>query len=594
MRRLLMIIAACMLFSIGFVSFHIENTSGEKIELSDSLMFSHPEIIEHGDGCVTVEIREISSYTSTPRLPVLPVYKKTYTFPFGTKILGITYNCSPVQKIKLSKDILLAKEPKPVSKIVSKIKMEKREKDLYPEKHLVWKDGAGLKNDKHVVFLTIYCYPVQYSFKEKSIYFTPNVKFQIKYQIPKKQTGFPDEYDLLVIAPSNFSQALQPLIDHKESRGIRTLLMTTESIYSSYDGRDEPEKIKYFIKYAIENYGVKYVLLVGSIYYLPIRTSYSSIWHFEEDLLTDLYYADIYDANGSFCSWDSNGNNKFGETDVDEMDLYPDVYIGRLACDSVEEVEVVVDKIIHYENETYGQEWFKKMIFIGGDTFPRFWSPGNEGEEINKIIMNIMCDFEPSAIIWTSKHNFNRRTISNAINQGAGFVDYSGHGFEHGMGTYPPHGRVLRTYLTPYIKDLVNGYKLPIIFFDACLTAKLDFVLDDLLSYKGYRIFKILYLLPGIEKNMKLPCFAWCFVKHSNGGAIATIGATRTAYGGIERGAGKISIEFFKSYNNSETLGQMMLQAQNAYITDVPYDAFTVEEFILLGDPSLRVGGYPS
>jgi len=594
MRRLLMIIAACMLFFNGFASFHIENTSGERIELSDSLMFSHPEIIEHGDECVTVEIREISSYTSTPRLPVLPVYKKTYTFPFGTKILGITYNCSPAQKIKLSKDILLAAEPKPVSKIVSKIKMEKREKNLYPEKHLVWKEGAGLKNDKHVVFLTVYCYPVQYSFKEKTIYFTPNVKFQIKYQIPKKQAVFPDEYDLLVIAPSNFSHALQPLIDHKESHGIRTLLMTTESIYSSYNGRDEPEKIKYFIKDVIENYGIKYVLLVGSVYYLPIRTSYSSIWHFEEDLLTDLYYADIYDANGSFCSWDSNGDNKFGETDVDKLDLYPDVYIGRLACDSVEEVQVVVDKIIHYENETYGQEWFKKMIFIGGDTFPRFWSPGNEGEEINKIIMNIMCDFEPSAIIWTSKHNFNRRTISNAINQGAGFVDYSGHGFEHGIGTYPPHGRVLRTYLTPYIKDLVNGYKLPIIFFDACLTAKLDFVLDDLLSYKGYRVFKILYLLPSIDKNMKLPCFAWCFVKHNNGGAIATIGATRTAYGGIERGAGKISIEFFKSYNNSETLGQMMLQAQNAYITDVPYDAFTVEEFILLGDPSLRVGGYPS
>ena len=56
MRRLLMIIAACMLFFTGFASFHIENTSGEKMELSDSLVFSHPEIIEHGDGCVTVEI----------------------------------------------------------------------------------------------------------------------------------------------------------------------------------------------------------------------------------------------------------------------------------------------------------------------------------------------------------------------------------------------------------------------------------------------------------------------------------------------------------------------------------------------------------
>ena len=36
----------------------------------------------------------------------------------------------------------------------------------------------------------------------------------------------------------------------------------------------------------------------------------------------------------------------------------------------------------------------------------------------------------------------------------------------------------------------------------------------------------------------------------------------------------------------------MMTKAQNAYITDVPDDEFTVEEFILLGDPSLKIGGY--
>jgi hypothetical protein len=39
-------------------------------------------------------------------------------------------------------------------------------------------------------------------------------------------------------------------------------------------------------------------------------------------------------------------------------------------------------------------------------------------------------------------------------------------------------------------------------------------------------------------------------------------------------------------------LGQMMTKAQNAYITDVPWDEFTVEEFTLLGDPSLKLGGY--
>ena len=94
--------------------------------------------------------------------------------------------------------------------------------------------------------------------------------------------------------------------------------------------------------------------------------------------------------------------------------------------------------------------------------------------------------------------------------------------------------------------------------------------------------------------RQRIPCYAWAFLKHEGGGAIATIGATRTAYGGIDSGAGKMSIEFFSAYNSSEYLGQMMTKMQNGYITDVHDDAFTVEEFMLLGDPTLKIGGYPT
>ena len=60
----------------------------------------------------------------------------------------------------------------------------------------------------------------------------------------------------------------------------------------------------------------------------------------------------------------------------------------------------------------------------------------------------------------------------------------------------------------------------------------------------------------------------------------------------MDSGAGKMSIEFFSGYEISEYLGQMVTQMQNKYITDVPGDLFTVEEFILIGDPTLKIGGY--
>ena len=54
-------------------------------------------------------------------------------------------------------------------------------------------------------------------------------------------------------------------MDHKNAHDMQTLLKTTEDIYAEYTGVDNPEKIKYFIKDAIEEWGVTYVLLVGGL-----------------------------------------------------------------------------------------------------------------------------------------------------------------------------------------------------------------------------------------------------------------------------------------------------------------------------------------
>jgi hypothetical protein len=591
----LMMVGILVLSGLGAVAIPDDKSYDLKIE-NESVIISKPIITDIGQ-YVTVNIEESTSSLLHAGKPVLPVITKVFTLPFGSKISHVDVIFSEENEIVLSKEVLPGSEPVFVSTESKSLKKTVKDPvvygnaELYPFSRYSYTTRAGLDNEEHVNYLTVRCYPVRYSPKQNIIYYSENVEINVLYKEPSIPIVFPNEYKLVIIAPEEYSAGIQPLVEHKNNHNVNTMFKAVEEIYSEYNGRDESEQIKYFIKDAIEDFGVAYVLLIGSVYKLPMRTSYIRVWdRWVHATLTDLYYSDIYDTDGEFCSWNSNNNSKFGETVGDRLDLYPDVHIGRLACDKFKEVETVVDKIIHYENEAFYQDWFNNMIFIGGDTFLQ--NPGNEGEEINEINMNIMPDFNPSAIIWTSKDNFNRKTISGAINEGAGFLDYSGHGFEHGMGTYPPSDKNFKVYLTPYIRDLVNGYKLPIIFFDACLTTKLDFTLGDLLSYKEYQIFKILTLIPGIDEDMKLPCYAWYFVKHEGGGAIATIGATRTAFGGVEAGAGKISIEFFKAYNSSEMLGQMMTKAQNAYITDVPWDEFTVEEFTLLGDPSLKLGGY--
>ena len=104
-----------------------------------------------------------------------------------------------------------------------------------------------------------------------------------------------DTYDLLIITPQNFVNELQPLVDHKTSHNVDTVLKTVEEIYSDYEGRDKPEQIKYFIKHAIETWDVQYVLLIGgrkpSIsgeeWLLPVRYSHieDNVWTPEDQYI---------------------------------------------------------------------------------------------------------------------------------------------------------------------------------------------------------------------------------------------------------------------------------------------------------------------
>jgi hypothetical protein len=367
--------------------------------------------------------------------------------------------------------------------------------------------------------------------------------------------------------------------------------------------------IKYFIKHTIEDWGTEYVLLVGDIKKLPIRQTFGSGFDWEENLLSDHYYADIYNANGDFCSWDKNGNNRFGETthqgaDLDGVDLYADVNVGRLACTDVTEVTTVVNKIITYEQQAASQTWFKRIVLAGGDTFPLAKGAPPfvyEGEITNTKVSQTLPDFAQT-YLWSSKHNLHWWTFNRAINQGAGFVSYAGHGFEHGWGTFRPNA-ITNTpimYYIPFLKGLHNGDKLPIVFWDACLTAKLDFNVTSLQNYYP-RIRNLLVKIFKLSDNPSdnYECFAWDFLAMQNGGAIGTIGATRSAYtwvdaDGVYGGAGYLDVHFFASYHDGVTAGQMLTGAQNDYIQGVGKDYFTLEEFILLGDPSLMVGGYPS
>jgi hypothetical protein len=394
--------------------------------------------------------------------------------------------------------------------------------------------------------------------------------------------------DLIIITPKTFVSNLNPLAVHKKNCGINTKIIKLDDIYNGKyfkkKGRDKPELTKYFIKESIENWNTKYVMLVGDISKMPIRETH--MW--DGKYITDLYYSDIYNDDGSFSSWDVNNNNKFGQYHndgyTDDINLKPDVGVGRLACRNKREVSAVVRKIINYETNTYGQEWFKRIISCGGNitgqnkNYKKYWRwVGHgciEGEHHAKLILNEMKDFEAIGL-YESSGNLNRKTIINNLNKGAGFAFFSGHGYVLGWFTKPENSKPAR-FAFPHNYLLHNSSKLPIIFFDGCYIGKLDLKLI----------------------NTYFPCFAWQLVSKKRGGGIATMGACRPEFTGVLQGGGAmLGLYFFKAYNESDkncvTLSDVFMKAQKKYLMKFK-DRVILQSYNLLGDPSLRIGGYPT
>jgi len=428
-------------------------------------------------------------------------------------------------------------------------------------------------------------------------------------------TQFPspnnDDYDMIIIAPEKFSTDLQPLIDHKNSHGVETFLKTTEDIYDEYEGRDTAEQVKYFIKDALEQFHIRYVLLVGGMkllshnWFVPVRYSNLDDGYGHAMFLTDLYFADIYKNNGTeFDDWDSNGNGVLAEWGGggDTLDLTPDVAVGRLPCRTTSEVATVVEKIISYESNAYGQSWSNTVVAVGSDTWPD--SSGYEGEAVCDQATSYMEGCTIKKLYASTGNLTGSDDIVEAINQGCGFFLTRGRGGTDRVRMVMPEGDEFIAFHMNNIKQLKNDGMYPICVLGECIHGRFDVGTINLLQLlkknPEYNIYDCVY-----------ECIAWRLIREKNAGAIATITNTNICYGNIgdnngngilddaEMLGGFLAVELFRLYGEQgvEILGDLHQQAISNYVNQFPVhsnklDCKSVQEFILLGDPSLKIGGY--
>ena len=605
------------------------------------MIFSAPEIYS-GEKYSYVVVNGADYYTMDKGAPAMPVAVKTFTFPFNTEISKVDCDVSGISTHTLNKKIAPSVGAVRMDSHIVEVKENSKiyaSDEPYPQKWFDYRIGVGMQDGEHVVFLTVEVHPVRYFPASNIMESAEGIEINIEFE--EKQSSFPDTYDLLIITPEKFSDALQPLVEHKESHGIKTILETTESVYQSSNGRDDAEKIKYFIKNAMEEWGIKYVLLVGGMkgqrmnsWYVPVRYSHlddNSSW--EASYASDLYYADIYkyeDGKPVFEDWDSNGNGIFGEWNLnkeDILDLYPDVYVGRLPCRYKFEVETMVNKIINYENTAYGHDWFKKMVVIGGDSFedniPEIGTDYIEGQVETEYALSFMDGFEHTRI-WVEGGDieFTPENAQNTLSEGEGFVYFSGHGNPASWATHPHNDfNTWIDFSLKNIRNLNNGDKLPVLVVGGCHNSQFNVSIFKFLEEGIWAYYK---------GDMSPECWGWLFTRNANGGSIATIGNTGLGYGTVGDGpvdeipdsvpdgipdciqylGGWMETHFFEVYNHQgkDVLGETWGRTVTDYLNKFPINwasnwadnpntadlvnCKTVQEWVLFGDPSLKIGGY--
>jgi len=461
-------IKALPLFMAGFLiisffgTFAYATPQQESYFIKKNLTFSDP-ILEENKDFIDLDLKEANSFLMEPCMPMIPCSEYTYTFPIGTIIKDVFIEKNNVNKIIVSKNLKTVPEPVCTNIISSqsqKIIEVSSFKDIYPENSCDYIVGRGFYNGERCIILKVDIYPAIYNAKEGFVEYSNDVEINIEYENPIFVNNFNEEYKYVIISPNEFSDTLNNFVDYKNNQNISTKLVTLSEIYSgSYfpvNGRDDAEKIKYFIKNAYDNWGTQYMMFVGGSDYFPTREVHIYVDYNEGDdevFISDLYFVDLYNKENEFVSWDSNGNNVFGEYDWgsppknDEFDLFPDVCLGRLAVEESQELQLILDKITAYETqESWLQDWFSKIVVIGGDTIPNEESGVNEGEYVNQAILDIMDGFQPDKI-WDSNKRLSGLVpptgvdnIENGINSGAGFVDWAGHGSWKVWTTYPHDG----------------------------------------------------------------------------------------------------------------------------------------------------------
>ena len=374
--------------------------------------------------------------------------------------------------------------------------------------------------------------------------------------------------DMLIVTNKLFLEQANRLADHHRLYdGLTVNVVTNEQVYNEFSsGSSDPAAIRDFARmlYQRPSAGSKlrYLLLFGdgSFDYkdrVPNNTNRVLTFQTKESLNTVYSYASddfygILDAN--------EGNDAVGLIDIG---------IGRFPVNTLEEAKMAVDKCIFYatnSSENMG-DWRNKLCFVAdnGNANTHF---RQVEKQICPLIENIapvynldkiyIDAYKPVSTPSGQKCPDANAGITSNVQNGVLLINYTGHGGETG---WAEEGILT----VREIESWTNYKNMPVFMTATCEFSRYD---DPARISAGEHVFL-----------------------NPLGGGIALFTTTRLANAGTNIGLTLYFYDTLFSKSNGEypRFGDVISYAKNRM---GGFDASLVRNFVLLGDPALRLA-YP-
>lgn len=313
-------------------------------------------------------------------------------------------------------------------------------------------------------------------------------------------------YKYIIVTNESLRPSFEALAAWKTMKGIRTKILTTDSIYTLYPGATQQEKIKRALAdyYNGSHTGLEYVLLGGDVDIVPARMCYIAVdnEHVESTTPSDLYYACLDDM-----SWDGNGNGIYAETD-DSIDYSPEIFVTRMPVKNAAHVKAFTDRVIEYERNPKADFWHNNILMGGREIYEtyiengvpisdaQFKSEWTYSLYIQPAWNGNLVEFFDTKSDLGLNYGFTADHLQSQLAEGYNFVDIATHG------NYNRWSMDGNPYTINRASTLINnGYSL--IFTIACNTNAFD---------------------------QTDPCLSEAFLRNPNSGVLAYVGCSREGW----------------------------------------------------------------